>query len=78
MKSFIIQTKQLTKKYKDQLALDHVDLHVTPGHIYGLLGRNGAGKNTLSANRSFDRNTRILSESYRNRKFRDFRPSSES
>lgn len=47
MKSFIIETKQLTKKYKDQLALDHVDLHVTEGTIYGLLGRNGAGKTTL-------------------------------
>lgn len=47
MESFIIETKQLTKKYKDQLAVNNVNLHIKKGSIYGLLGRNGAGKTTL-------------------------------
>lgn len=47
MESFIIETKQLTKKYKGQLAVNNVNLHIKKGSIYGLLGRNGAGKTTL-------------------------------
>jgi len=44
---YIIRTKQLTKRYKSVLALDHVDIHVRKGCIYGLVGDNGAGKSTL-------------------------------
>ena len=47
MESFIIETKQLTKKYKGELAVSNVNLHIKKGSIYGLLGRNGAGKTTL-------------------------------
>ena len=47
MESFIIETKELTKKYKGQLAVNNVNLHIKKGSIYGLLGRNGAGKTTL-------------------------------
>lgn len=47
MESFIIETKQLTKKYRSQFTVNNVDLHVKKGNIYGLLGRNGAGKTTL-------------------------------
>lgn len=47
MESFIIETKQLTKKYRSQLAVSNVNLHIKKGSIYGLLGRNGAGKTTL-------------------------------
>lgn len=36
----------ITKKYKEKLALDEVSLELEPG-IYGLLGPNGAGKSTL-------------------------------
>ena len=36
----------ITKKYKEKLALDDVSLELAPG-IYGLLGPNGAGKSTL-------------------------------
>lgn len=36
----------ITKKYKEKLALDDVSLEFAPG-IYGLLGPNGAGKSTL-------------------------------
>ncbi len=43
----IIQTRQLTKQYGQALALDHVDLSIPKGSIYGLVGNNGAGKTTL-------------------------------
>lgn len=43
----VIETRNLTRRYRDQLALDNVDLSIAGGRIYGLLGRNGAGKTTL-------------------------------
>ena len=43
----VIETKQLTKRYGTFTALEHVDLHVRNGCIYGLVGDNGAGKSTL-------------------------------
>lgn len=42
-----IDVNQAVKQYDGHLALDHVDLHVPQGCIYGLLGPNGAGKTTL-------------------------------
>ncbi|GAA0117567.1 ABC transporter ATP-binding protein [Clostridium senegalense] len=47
MNDFIIETKQLTKIYGEQTAVNSVNLHVKKGRIYGLLGRNGAGKTTI-------------------------------
>lgn len=47
MNEYVIETKQLTKAYGSTLALDHVDLQVRKGCIYGLVGDNGAGKSTL-------------------------------
>ncbi|WPC40252.1 ABC transporter ATP-binding protein [Clostridium sp. JS66] len=47
MNDFVIETKQLTKIYGDQTAVSSVNLHVKKGGIYGLLGRNGAGKTTI-------------------------------
>ncbi|WP_312636315.1 ABC transporter ATP-binding protein [Oscillibacter sp.] len=47
MSDFVIETKQLTKVYGDQKAVNSVNLHVKKGRIYGLLGRNGAGKTTI-------------------------------
>ena len=37
----------LTKKYGDKTVLDHLNLTLESGKIYGLIGRNGAGKATL-------------------------------
>jgi bacitracin transport system ATP-binding protein len=45
--NFIIETNRLTKKYGEQVAVNDVNLHVKKGRIYGLLGRNGAGKTTI-------------------------------
>ncbi|RMD00763.1 ABC transporter ATP-binding protein [Clostridium autoethanogenum] len=47
MNDFVIETKQLTKIYGEQTAVSTVNLHVKKSHIYGLLGRNGAGKTTI-------------------------------
>lgn len=44
---FVIETKQLIKTYGEQTVVNAVDLHVKKGRIYGLLGRNGAGKTTI-------------------------------
>ena len=44
---YLLTTNNITKKYGKQFAVDHVDIHVTKGDIYGLIGRNGAGKTTI-------------------------------
>jgi len=41
-----IRTRGLTKRYGDLVAVDHLDLEVHAGEIFGLLGANGAGKTT--------------------------------
>ena len=47
MNDYVIETKQVTKAYGSLLALDHVNIHVKRGSIYGLVGDNGSGKSTL-------------------------------
>lgn len=44
---YAIETRDLTKNYKGFLANDHVDIKVPKGSIFGLIGRNGAGKTTF-------------------------------
>lgn len=46
MSNFAIETDQLTKRFGDVCAVDHVDVRVKRGEIYGFLGLNGAGKTT--------------------------------
>lgn len=46
MHNYAIETNQLTKRFGDVCAVDHVNLRVEPGEIYGFLGLNGAGKTT--------------------------------
>lgn len=43
----ILETRGLTKRFSDNLALDHADLIIQSGVIIGLLGSNGSGKTTL-------------------------------
>lgn len=47
MQEIVLQTNNLTKKYKDFVALDSASITIHKGDIYGLIGRNGAGKTTL-------------------------------
>jgi ABC-2 type transport system ATP-binding protein len=47
MEQAIVLTKNLSKRYGRQQALDGIDLCVPTGSVYGLLGPNGAGKTTL-------------------------------
>lgn len=44
---YTIQTKDLSKKIKNQSILENVNINVECGKIYALLGKNGAGKTTL-------------------------------
>ena len=41
-----IQTKNLTKKYHDLIAVDRLNLEIKKGELFSLLGLNGAGKTT--------------------------------
>ena len=47
MQEIVLQTNNLTKKYKNFIALDNATITIHKGDIYGLIGRNGAGKTTL-------------------------------
>ena len=47
MREVILKTTQLSKRYGNFTALDNADMTVYRGDIYGLIGRNGAGKTTV-------------------------------
>ncbi|UTR16908.1 ABC transporter ATP-binding protein [Salipaludibacillus sp. LMS25] len=48
MSNLIIETKNLTKEYKNTKALSRLNLKIEKGRTIGLLGKNGAGKTTLN------------------------------
>ena len=62
----IIETRNLTKVYKDFKALDKVSINIEEGKVYGLLGPNGAGKSTF-----LKLITQIIKPSYGKIIFRD-------
>ncbi len=43
----MIEIRNLVKRYKDTIALDHLNLDIEEGEIFGLLGPNGSGKTTV-------------------------------
>ncbi len=47
MSDIILETRKLTKKYKNMCALDNVSISLKKNHIYGFIGENGAGKSTF-------------------------------
>ena len=44
---YILTTDNLTKIYGEKRAADAISLHIKKGDVYGLIGRNGAGKTTI-------------------------------
>jgi ABC-2 type transport system ATP-binding protein len=46
METVVLETEALTKRYGDFLAVDHLNLRIYQGEVFGLLGPNGAGKTT--------------------------------
>lgn len=44
--SYVIETENLTKKFGSLVAVDHMNLSIKEGEIFGFLGPNGAGKTT--------------------------------
>ncbi|MBI5756993.1 MAG: ABC transporter ATP-binding protein [Planctomycetales bacterium] len=42
----MIETRQLTKRYGNLIAANHVDLKLDPGDVFGFIGPNGSGKTT--------------------------------
>ena len=43
---YSIEIKKLTKKFKDKIAVNEIDLNIKQGELFALLGVNGAGKTT--------------------------------
>ncbi|TSA44409.1 MAG: ABC transporter ATP-binding protein [Deltaproteobacteria bacterium] len=46
MSDIVLRTIDLTKRYKNRLAVDHLNIAVRRGDVFGFLGPNGAGKST--------------------------------
>ena len=46
MNNLVLETEGLTKNYGNFVAVDHLDLVIQKGEVFGLLGPNGAGKTT--------------------------------
>lgn len=46
MNNYAIEVENLTKRFGDFYAVDHINFQVKPGEIFGFLGANGAGKST--------------------------------
>lgn len=44
---YVLQTKGLSKRFGNKVAVSRVNLNVRKGDIYGFIGRNGAGKTTM-------------------------------
>ena len=45
--NLVLETNSLTKVYTYHTAVDHVNMHIKKGDIYGFVGENGAGKTTI-------------------------------
>ena len=44
----VVEVDHLVKRYGDVLALDHLNLRIGQGEVFGLLGPNGCGKTTAT------------------------------
>ena len=48
-KQLFLETRGLTKRFGEVLAVNHVDMQIFSGEIRGLIGENGSGKSTISS-----------------------------
>ena len=46
MSRIVVETKELTRKFGDFTAVDHITMSIEEGSVYGFLGPNGSGKST--------------------------------
>lgn len=46
MTEYVLETKDLTKKYSKKAVVDNLNIKIRKGDIYGFIGKNGAGKTT--------------------------------
>ena len=46
MGASVVKIENLVKRYKELIAVDHINLDIREGEIFGLLGPNGSGKTT--------------------------------
>ena len=64
MVEYIISATNLTKKFGEKVAVNHIDLNVIKGEVFGFLGPNGAGKTTtvrlLSSLATIDEGTVLI------------------
>ena len=64
MEDYIISATNLTKRFGERVAVDHIDLLVKKGEVFGFLGPNGAGKTTtvrlLSSLATIDEGTVLI------------------
>ena len=47
MNENVVETSKLSKRYSGVFAVDHVDMHIEQGSVYGFVGENGSGKTTI-------------------------------
>lgn len=47
MSEYILRTNNLSKKYKNDFAIENINVTIKKGEIYGFIGQNGAGKSTM-------------------------------
>ena len=47
MSETVVKIENLVKNYAELRALDHLNLEIKEGEVFGLIGHNGAGKTTL-------------------------------
>ena len=46
MSKSVVKVENLVKRYKELIAVDHFNLDIKEGEVFGLLGPNGSGKST--------------------------------
>ncbi|MGN8646755.1 ABC transporter ATP-binding protein [Gracilibacillus sp. HCP3S3_G5_1] len=47
MSEYVLRTNHLSKKYRNDFALEDINISIKKGDIYGFIGQNGAGKSTM-------------------------------